>query len=108
MSTQEPGVIFDFSMFPLDKGESLSPYVAKSLKIIKESGLSYRFGPMSTAIEGTYDQCAAVMRACFEEMSSTCGRVVVHCKVDYRRGREDSMESKLKSVQEKVATPLNT
>ena len=33
-------VIVEFSIFPIDKGESLSPYVARALKIIQDSGLS--------------------------------------------------------------------
>ena len=34
-------VIVEFSIFPLDKGESLSPYVARALNKIQESGLPY-------------------------------------------------------------------
>jgi len=45
-------VILDFSMYPLDKGESLSPYVARSIKIIQESGLPYEFRSMGTSVEG--------------------------------------------------------
>ena len=32
--------IVEFSIFPLDKGESLSPYVARALKLIKDCGVS--------------------------------------------------------------------
>jgi hypothetical protein len=35
-------VLLEFSMFPLDKQESLSFYVARSLDIIDSSGLDYR------------------------------------------------------------------
>jgi uncharacterized protein YqgV (UPF0045/DUF77 family) len=40
-------VIVEFSIFPMDKGESLSAYVARALKIIQDSGLPYelRKGP---------------------------------------------------------------
>jgi hypothetical protein len=34
-------VIVEFSIFPMDKGESLSPYVARAFNLIQESGLSY-------------------------------------------------------------------
>ncbi|MBM4315031.1 MAG: thiamine-binding protein, partial [Deltaproteobacteria bacterium] len=40
-------VLIHFSIFPTDKGTSVSPYVAKSLRIIRESGLPYKLGPMS-------------------------------------------------------------
>ncbi len=48
-------VLLDFSMFPLGKGESLSPYVARSLDIIDRSGLDYRCHAMSTTLEGDLD-----------------------------------------------------
>jgi len=108
MSTQEPGVICDFSIYPLDKGASLSTYVGRSLSIIEASGLVYRFGPMSTAVEGSYDQCMAVMRQCYEAIAADCDRVAVNCRVDFRRGRTDSMASKIASVQAKVGSPLRT
>ncbi|MGR3317302.1 MAG: MTH1187 family thiamine-binding protein, partial [Candidatus Anammoxibacter sp.] len=34
-------VLLEFSMSPLDKGESVSKYVAGSLDIIDKSGLDY-------------------------------------------------------------------
>jgi uncharacterized protein YqgV (UPF0045/DUF77 family) len=34
-------VIVEFSIFPMDKGESLSKEVARVLQIIKDSGLPY-------------------------------------------------------------------
>jgi len=38
-------VLLEFSMSPLDKGVSLSPYVARSLDIIDKSGLPYQLTP---------------------------------------------------------------
>ena len=37
-------LLLEFSMSPFDKGESLSEYVARSLKIIDESSVPYRIG----------------------------------------------------------------
>ena len=45
-------VLLEFSMSPFAKGESLSPYVARSLDIIDKSGLPYQLTPMGTIIEG--------------------------------------------------------
>ena len=59
-------VIVDFSMYPLDKGESLSPYVARSIRIIQESGLPYEFRSMGTSIEGEWEEVMAVVNRCFE------------------------------------------
>ncbi|MBU1241468.1 MTH1187 family thiamine-binding protein [Myxococcota bacterium] len=106
MSTQEPGVICDFSIYPLDKGASLSSYVARSLTIIEASGLPYRFGPMSTAVEGSYTECMELMGRCFDAVAGDCDRVAVNCRLDFRRGRVDSMSCKIASVEKRVGKPL--
>ena len=66
-------VIIDFSIFPVDKGESLSPYVARAVKIIKESGIPYHFGPMGTSIEGEWEEVVGVVDRCFRELEKDCG-----------------------------------
>ena len=45
-------VLLEFSMTPLDKGESVSAYVARSLDIVDRSGLPYQLTPMGTIVEG--------------------------------------------------------
>ena len=35
-------VLLDFSVAPLGKGESVSPYVARCLEVVASSGLDYR------------------------------------------------------------------
>jgi uncharacterized protein (TIGR00106 family) len=61
-------VLLEFSMSPFAKGESLSPYVARSLDIIDKSGLPYQLTPMGTIIEGEWAEVMAVVTACFEAM----------------------------------------
>ncbi|MCU0585338.1 MAG: MTH1187 family thiamine-binding protein [Desulfobacterales bacterium] len=95
-------VIVDFSMFPIDKGESLSPYVARSIKIIRESGLPYEFRAMGTSIEGEWDEVMAVVKRCFEEMRRDCNRVSLALKADYRKGPGGRIERKVASVMEKM------
>jgi uncharacterized protein (TIGR00106 family) len=95
-------VIVDFSLFPLDKGESLSAYVARSVKIIQESGLPYDFRAMGTSIEGEWGQVMAVVNRCFEAMSQDCSRVVLNLKADYRKGPSGRMQRKIEAVKEKL------
>jgi len=54
-------VLLEFSMSPLDKGISLSPYVARSLDIIDKSGLPYQLTPMGTIVEDEWDQVMALV-----------------------------------------------
>ncbi len=94
--------LIDFSIFPLDKGDSLSAYVARVLKIIKDSGLPHKIGPMGTSVEGEWDQVMAVVNNCFEELKKDSDRVYMALKVDYRKGPSGRIESKVKSVEEKL------
>lgn len=95
-------VLMEFSMFPLDKGVSLSPYVARSLDIIDRSGLPYRCHAMGTVLEGEYDEVMAVVKECFEAMAADCDRIECSVKFDYRRDRSGRLEGKIASVEEKL------
>ena len=64
-------LLAEFSMWPMDKGESVGPYVARLLDIIDQSGLPYRLGPLGTCVEGEYDAVMAVIRACHEALAKT-------------------------------------
>lgn len=95
-------VLVDLSIFPLDKGDSLSAHVARALKIIRDSGLPYEIGPMGTSLEGEWDQVMGVVNKCFQELKKDCDRVYMGLKIDYREGPSGRIESKVKSVQEKL------
>ncbi|NJB67660.1 uncharacterized protein (TIGR00106 family) [Desulfobaculum xiamenense] len=94
-------VIVDLTVFPVGVGESLSPYVARVLRVIRDSGLPYELGPMSTSIEGEWGEVMAVVTACFEELRSDCGRISMTMRVDWREG-EGRMRSKPESVLSKL------
>jgi uncharacterized protein (TIGR00106 family) len=95
-------VLIHFSIFPTDKGTSVSPYVAKSLRIIRESGLPYKLGPMSTAVEGEWGEVMAVVEKCFAELRKDCRRIYMTLQMDYREGAVNRIEGKIKSVEEKL------
>jgi len=99
-------VLLEFSMTPLDKGESVSPYVSRSLDIIDKSGVDYRLNPMGTILEGDWDQVMGVVKRCFERMSEDCNRITCSLKIDYRKGKNGRLVSKVKSVEEKVGRKL--
>ena len=99
-------VLMEFSMFPLDKGASLSPYVARSLNIIDASGLDYRLGAMGTTLEGPFDEVMAVLKECFDAMAADCDRIQCTIKLDFRKGRSGRLESKVASVEQKLGRCL--
>ena len=94
--------MLEFSIYPLDKGESLSEYVAESLDIINESGVKYKLNPMGTVLEGEWDELIDVVTKCYEKMKQNCNRIACSIKIDYRKGREDGLIKKIESVQQKL------
>jgi uncharacterized protein (TIGR00106 family) len=101
-------VLLEFTMSPTGKGESLSPYVVRVLKTIDDSGVDYRLTPMGTILEGDWDEVMDVVRDCFFELKQDCPRIGVHIKVDYRKGPEGRMHSKIESLEKKIGKKLNT
>ncbi len=97
-------VIIEISIFPTDKGTSVSPYVARVLNIIQDSGLPYLLTPMGTCIEGEWSAVMAVVDKCFQELKTDCNRVYLSLKADYRKGRTDGLHRKVASVKAKLSS----
>ncbi len=98
--------LLEFSISPLGKTESVSPYVARSLKIIDESGLDYRLNAMGTIVEGDLDQVMKVMNDCLQAMAADCDRITCTAKLDYRKGYRGRLDSKVKSVEKELGREL--
>jgi uncharacterized protein (TIGR00106 family) len=92
-------VLVEFSMFPTDKGESVSQYVSQIIDHIDRSGLPYRLTPMGTILEGNWDEVFALISDCFKILEPQCNRIYTTIKVDWRRGEESRMQSKVQKVQ---------
>src|SRR5438093_5035218 len=101
-------VLLDFSMAPMDKGESVSAYVARCLEIVAASGLDYRLHAMGTTLEGELDEVWAVVRRCFEALLADCDRISCSIKIDYRQGPGGRLHSKVQKVQALLNQPLQT
>jgi uncharacterized protein (TIGR00106 family) len=101
-------VLAEFSIFPLDKGESVSPYVARCLDLIDRSGITYRSHAMGTTLEGGYEEVMAVVKQCFDALATDCNRIECSLKIDYRRGQTNRLDGKIASVEQKLGRKLRT
>ena len=90
--------LIDFAIFPLDKGASVSTYVARAAAIIKDSGLSHVTGPMGTSIEGEWSAVMAVVDRCMAGLQQDCDRIYATIKVDYRRGTAGRIKKKVATI----------
>src|SRR4051812_11630244 len=99
-------LLAEFSIWPMDKGESVGQYVARALDIVDRSGLPYLLGPLGTCIEGEWPEVMAVIQKCYEELAKDSNRIACTVKVDWRRGQSGRLTSKVASVEKAVGRPL--
>ena len=96
-------VLINFSMFPTDKMGSMSPYVAKIEQAIRRMGYPSQLGSMSTVVEApTVHEALAVIEAAYNALEG-CTRGYVNATMDIRTDRDNRMQSKVRSVEEKLA-----
>ena len=92
-------VLAEFSMYPTDKGESVSTYVAPIIDIIDKSGLAYQLTPMGTVVEGSWDDVMQVVTQCFRHLEPQANRIAMQLKIDYRKSAGSRMLSKIETVE---------
>jgi uncharacterized protein (TIGR00106 family) len=96
-------VIADLTVVPLGVGISLSKYVAACEKVLTGAGLETRLHAYGTNIEGEWDVVLAAVKQCHEvvhEMGAP--RVSSVLKLGTRTDRDQKMEDKVQSVEEKM------
>jgi len=96
-------VMIDLCIVPLGVGVSLSPYVAACEKILVEAGLKTALHAYGTNVEGEWDTVLAAVRRCHEVVHGMgAPRITTTIKLGTRTDRMQSMEDKVRSVQEKL------
>lgn len=93
-------VVAELSIIPLGTGTSASRYVRAALTALKKSGIKFENNAMGTVIEAkTLDEVFnAVKKAEKAVFDAGAERVVVDVRIDDRRDKEISIESKKKAV----------
>jgi uncharacterized protein (TIGR00106 family) len=82
---------------------SLSSYVAGVERVLKDSGLKSQLTAMGTIIEGDIDAILPVLRRMHElPFVEGAVRVSTLIKIDDRRDKTSSIETKVRSVMEKL------
>src|SRR5215471_20284726 len=101
-------LLAEFSIWPMDKGESVGKYVAKALDVVDRSGLQYKLGPLGTCIEGEWHEVMAVIEHCYEALAADSNRIACTVKMDWRRGRSGRLVAKVESVEKALGRKLST
>ena len=93
-------MIAQLSVYPIGQGTSLSRFVKKGVAVIKASGYNYEVGGLSTAIEvpdldALFELVKKVHAA---HLAEGAERIVIDLKVDDRRDKQATIETKRHSV----------
>ncbi|OQX74223.1 MAG: hypothetical protein B6D59_03120 [Campylobacteraceae bacterium 4484_4] len=98
-------VLLEFSMFPTDKGESVSNYVSRIIEMIDNSGVSYQLTPMGTIVETeSIEEALEIVSRSYIELEDDCNRVYASLKIDIRKGKENRLRQKIASIEEHIGT----
>lgn len=100
-------VLAEFSMFPTDKGESVSAYVSQIIDFIDKSGITYKLTPMGTILEGSWEEVINVISSCFKILEPQANRIYSTIKIDYRKGDVSRMTSKIKKIEKLLEKSIN-
>lgn len=96
-------VLMEFSIFPTDKGESVSAYVSQVIDMIRESGAAYKLTPMGTVIETkSLPEALDLLQKSHDILEKDANRIYASVKFDIRKGTENRLEGKIRSVEDKI------
>jgi len=96
-------VIADVCVIPLGGDTSLSGYVAACERVFREAGLKHQLHAYGTNVEGDWDAVMAAIKRCHERVHAMgAPRISTVLKLGTRTDRPQSMEDKVRSVEEKL------
>ncbi|GAB4293632.1 MAG: MTH1187 family thiamine-binding protein [Ignavibacteriaceae bacterium] len=97
-------VIADISIVPLGEGVSVSKYIAECQKIFREAGLTHSMHAYGTNLEGEWDEVFDAIKKCHTVLHQTgVKRISSNMRFGTRTDRDQSMQDKIKSVQDKLS-----
>lgn len=98
-------VIADLCIIPMGIGVSVSKEVAICERILAEAGLKTRLHAYGTNIEGEWDQVFAAVKKCHEALHAAgVPRISASMRFGTRIDREQTMDDKIRSVEDKLRT----
>ena len=96
-------VLMEFSMFPTDKGKSVSSEVSKVIEMVRESGHPYSLSAMGTTVEtDTMAEALEILQRAYDILAKASGRIYSSVKFDIRKDKGNRLTGKIASVEEKI------
>jgi len=80
----------------------MSKDVAKVIETLESTGLDYHLGPMSTAVEGNWEQVLEAIRRCHQAVALNHDRVVTTIMIDDRKNQPHHLAGMVASVEQRL------
>ena len=97
-------VILDLCVVPLGVGVSVSQYIAACQKVLSEAGFQPHLHAYGTTIEGDWDAVMAAVKHCHEAVHEMgAPRISTTIKLGTRTDRAQTIENKVRSVEDKLS-----
>jgi uncharacterized protein (TIGR00106 family) len=95
-------IIVDLCVVPLGVGLSVSQYIVACEKILKDAGLKTNLHAYGTNIEGDWEAVFSAIKQCHETVHAMgAPRITTTIKLGSRTDRMQTIEDKIRSVEEK-------
>ena len=93
-------IVAELSMITMGTGTSASRYVRAVHRVLRESGLKFVPGPMSTSIEaGSMKEIFEVVEKADDVLAGMkTKKIVTTIKIDHRLDKEISIETKMEAI----------
>lgn len=90
-----------FSVAPSVSGPdgAVAEAVADAVEIVRASGLPNRTDSMFTTVEGSWEECMAVVKQCVDVLAEQSPRVSLVLKADVRSGRTGELSGKVERLE---------
>jgi len=97
-------VSVEICLVPMGAGTSVSIYIAACQRVLEAAGLTPHMHAYGTNVEGDWDVVFAALKQCHETVHRMgAARIFTALKVGTRTDREQSLDDKMTSVQQKLA-----
>jgi len=93
-------IVADFSIVPMGSGTSAAKYIRAVYDLLRESGVRFVPGPMSTSVETkSFEELFDLIEKANQRLEDMgVKRIITSVKIDYRLDKEISIESKLMAI----------
>jgi uncharacterized protein YqgV (UPF0045/DUF77 family) len=96
-------VAFSVAPSSADPSGSVSEAVAAAVRVVRASGLPNSTDSMFTTLEGSWEECMAVVKAACDVVGGYGDRVSLVLKADIRPGFEGQLTAKVQRVEDLLA-----